>query len=217
MDDDLNDLSTDEIAARLGVEVLCEIGAGDDGKVFLLDDGRALKITSSRVEAGIAMAMLESGRTHRGFPAVHGLWWTEVVAVFPCGARRSYTTYVIVRDEVADVFDGSDPASEAAWDEAVHSLNEGWRDGRWDWIEAAVSSPGGKALIPVYSALLWARDALGVVVRDVGPGSLGRLPGGGIVIRDFSRGVVPDALLQRVEARDFARVPDEPASSPSMG
>jgi hypothetical protein len=209
-------IEPDGMAERLGTTVLCQLGQGDDGVAHLLEDGRVMKVTSSSTEAAVSAVFARSG--HRGLPRVDGVWRTVGAAVFPDGTRREYSRYVIVREEAADVFDDFDDDDDAErcreWRAAVHMLGEGWNDD-WQLVLDAVGSTDGRRLIPVYSALLWARDKLGIEIRDIRPSAIGVADDGRVVIRDFGRAIVPDEYMAVVARGEIPDLPEAPEPSPS--
>ena len=126
-----------EVGRRLGVEMTEELGMGDDGTVYALADGRALKLTSSRIEAAIALAL--SGESpHVGLPEFHGVWRIRGAMTWP-GGSREYTRYAILRNRMEDVC----APDKDVWFEAVHDLNEGWRTGDWEFQKKGLMAAQG--------------------------------------------------------------------------
>lgn len=205
----------ESIAARLGGEILCDLGPGDDGEVYLLEDRRALKLTGSMLEASIADALASHGKPHSAFPAIESVhWFTSSIDI--AGTKREFTRYAILREEIPEVLEDPEPDQVELWSAAVRMLGQGWYQNDFKAIQDAIELWPGRGLLPVYSGLLWAKIYLGVDVRDIRPSNLGKRADGSIVIRDFGRADVPEAVMAKVRALSIPEVPEEPALAPAI-
>ncbi len=94
-----------DLAEALGHEPLCDVGVGIDGRVYLLADDFALKVTVSEIEAG-PVPDPAGGRRGRGPGRSASSGSTTFFRVtLPDGG----TAYAVIREDVEDVF--PDPAS----------------------------------------------------------------------------------------------------------
>jgi hypothetical protein len=207
----LNSSDGEEIAARLDVEIFIDVDRGDDGKVFLLEDGRILKVTSSKQEAALALAMHEAQARGEGFPGlpkIDGVYWFKS-QIEVQGTLYDFENYVLLREDMQDLF-FDDEEQEAIWKYCLRHLNWGWSERDQKHIDHALESWDGPQLREVYDGLLWAEQHFGIRILDIRASNLGISPSGMIGMRDLSRGEVPEPRLQRVKSLDFERMPPMP-------
>jgi hypothetical protein len=195
------------VAAQLGVVVVSTLGMGDDGTAYRLSDGRVLRATSSLQEVAIALALkdcADNGLDHPGFPKIHGVWWFKDTLEMN-GVEYPYISRVLIRDEVPNIGEASVFAGEpAVWRNALDCFGYGWAEAKQEYVDFALGKE--PALQNTLDALVWASEALGVKVLDIRRPSNFGIVDGRVGIRDFSRAIVPAAMLLRVEQSAFEQL-----------
>lgn len=194
---------TEEVHDLLGVRAASGPLEGNQGRVWLLEDGRALKLTTSPEEAATAIALMEAPAPHGSLPRVSAVHW------IPFG--HSYSAdriiYAVLREEMPD------PAIpiglERRWRASFELFRRGWERGG-----AAALARGlamwrgcGDELSELLDCLSWVRGSLGIRLLDLEPGNVGRLPGRGLAPRDFGVAELPGAMRGRVSALEFEPLP----------
>ena len=198
------------VADVLGVEIREEYGDGEDGSVFLLDDGRVMKVTWSATEAAICLGLMEAQETHGCHPAVP---WVSLVAMheteecvpLPDGTTRRHAIrrYVVIRDDMPDPRMPYD--RQGGWRLDLDSIalwaSEGWLG---DPPELVSPPRLREDALSVAASLQWIEAVTGALVTDLHDGNVGRTPAGGVGMRDLGRadGVRQD-LMDRVRAGDL--------------
>lgn len=200
----------EEVAARLGLEILCELGEGAAGAAFLLEDGRVLKVTSSMPEATVAGMLMDrqvDSKAAHGFPRID-----QVVAMDTSvevnGVDYAIRSYAIVREEVADIVnDGPGGNDLMYWAFAMDVVGRARAlKTAMDFGPAAYCAPHAEA---VYDAIAWAARDLGVAIDDIRSSNLGVVEGK-LVVRDFAPDTLPDRLLDR--ASSIPTIPERVAA-----
>ncbi|AOG02797.1 hypothetical protein [Bosea sp. RAC05] len=207
---------SDAIAQRLGLEIMCDLGSGDDGSAYLLEDGRVLKLTGSMTEAAISYAFSLRAKLHPAFPAIHEVHWFKS-SVEIQGTQREFVRYAILREEIAEVLEDPSRGEIELWRRASSMFGQGWQNNQFPLIDQAIAMWPGRGLLGLYSGLLWARVHLGFDIGDVRGSNIGRRADGSLVLRDFGRAVLPEAVLACARTLEFPEVPDEPGMLPRMG
>lgn len=200
------------MAARLGLSLARYIDAGSHGCVYLLDDGRILKVTASEGEAARSLLLMEAqseGRGCPGFPRID-----RVVAMRPTSDDGGETAcFGIVREEAADLPTGWKGGNDLPlWMMALGMLGEARRDGR----ELADLGPAAHCKAHVakaYDAIAWAASTLGFAIDDVRTSNFG-MAGDRFVIRDF--GPDDDAADVAGTVARIESIPDLARSAPAL-
>ncbi len=206
----------DAIAQRLDLEIMCDLGSGDDGSAHLLEDGRVLKLTGSMTEAAIAHTFSLREQLHPAFPAIHEVLWFQS-SVEIQGTHREYVRYAILREEIPEVLEDPIDSEIELWRRAGSMFGQGWQHGHFRLIEQAIDLWPGRGLLGLYSGLLWAKVHLGIEIGDVRGSNIGRRADGSLVLRDFGRAVLPEAVLAHARTLAFPEVPVEPSLLPRPG
>ena len=182
--------------------------SGDDGTVHWLEDGRMLKITSSKVEAAICLALLDlqaSGHSHPCLPRIDGIGCFEVDVDLSPHAEGTLplTRYAIVRESFDDHFQDGGEAS--LMDHALSLAKYGWvNDHRPSTDEAAaVWGNRGRQITDVIDGIAWLKGRTGILIGDVRVSNVGQSAAGRSGMRDLGRGSVPPEYLQRVDGGDI--------------
>ena len=194
-----------DLAEALGHEPMCDVGVGIDGRVYLLADDFAMKVTLSEVEAGLCRILLEAGEAGT---RPECLFWVN--DVFRTTLPDGGTAYVVIREDVEDVFPDPQAADRdhvREWGNTVSYLAAAWETDRPDRRYMARRwSPPDCRIDDVFEGLDWLREHAGVVVQDLGVDNLGRRPTGHICVRDLGRGAVHGNAV----AEALSRIPDMP-------
>lgn len=193
-----------QASADLGVTIERELGQGDDGTAYLLTNGRVLRKTHSRQEIAIAQALMQQSAPHPAFPTIYGVW-RQLSFIEYNGQRFDTVNLYLIRDEMAHVPIEQFGIDIDDWKAALRTLNHGWN--RDDAQCLALAAKQHETIGQIYEALMWAREALGVKIADIGRISNTGWINGRIGIRDFSRAVVPDSMLDAVNAGQFPSLP----------
>ena len=218
MDGDADHRGGYAIAAGLGLDAFVDL-SGDDGTVYLLDDGRVIKVTANGNEAALALALQDlqrEGRSHPGVPRIDAVYWQvrQVdLSAFGLSAREELTSYAILRESLDDR-PQEDDERHALWTLALSHLNWGWTHGDARHIAHAQQlwKGEGDEIDQVLASLEWIRSSTGVQVRDIRASNLGVSEDGHTGVRDLGRSEVPEHLLERVRQRGFPQLPVQEAA-----
>lgn len=172
------------LETSLELEILVEIGAGIQGRCYLLDDQKVFKITDCEEEAVFASHLVDN--PHDLFPHVASVHRMED----DFGAF-----FAIIREEIGDVFDEMN--DEAGNKERICRIVWPFLNGSYDLSEDAVFSLAVKKhpediqkLTGVYLALNDYVEHTGINVTDLVFSNIGRADDDRFVIRDFGRNTI---------------------------
>lgn len=195
--------SEDELFERVslpGKEPICCFGAGAQGIVFMLEDGRFLKVTEDRQEA--AFAILLEDRMESLFPHI------DSVCRLQFGGKELYAIY---REGVDDLFSQDEPSwlTEAitkAWNAAAYD-----RPRRPDALKSLAGvDPKRASLLQSLIDDLAGRAELGDIgVFDLHVDNIGVAEDGRYVVRDFGFNSLSDERIEDL----LTGAPDLQASS----
>lgn len=203
-----------ELAAAMGLTATRHFNDGEDGTVYLLDDGRVLKITDSEPEAAICLRLLDlriEGKGHPSVPLVDSVTWIEDTANEPeeDGSRAVY--YAILREDFGDV--SYVEIDETEWEAVLGRLNGAWKSGSEEAIRQAMPTwdPYLSLATELMDGLRWIREHVGATVLDLREPNVGVGGSRQVGMRDLSRARLPGHIVERVFERDFPQAP-RPAS-----
>lgn len=172
------------LEASLELEILVEIGAGIQGRCYLIDDQKVFKITDCEEEAVFASHLVDN--PHDLFPQVTSVHRME---------DEFGAFFAIIREEIGDVFDEMN--DEAGNKERICRIVWPFLNGSYDLSEDAVFSLAVKKhpediqkLTGVYLALNDYVEHTGINVTDLVFSNIGRADDDRFVIRDFGRNTI---------------------------
>jgi hypothetical protein len=204
-----------EIAAWLGAPVEREYHDGQDSSVYLLADGRILKITDSACEAALCLNLKDiqtKGYTHPSVPTIGSVLWVAS----PDDPDSFY--YIILRDDFTE-FDWHEVDGEI-WSDSLFHVSTRWRREDYNGALRATTGllePYGALARDVLIGLEWILMATGVKVSDIRSQNVGVSPSGRAGLRDLGRCLkMPQILMKRVVERDFEQLPREVLTDPAL-
>lgn len=206
-----NDAEAVLVTAALGLDEPWFSMGGDEGTVHFLEDGRVLKLTSSKSEAALCMALLEAqetGMSHPCLPRIDSLHWFEVeVDLSPMvEGPVSLDRYAIVRESFEDHF--HDEVQSASFSMALAYVQRWVCQGDEDDVTRALTVwKEGSEVSDIVDGLRWLRERAHIVLGDVRPSNVGVSRSGRSGMRDLGRAEVPQRLLDRVLTRDMPALP----------
>ena len=193
----------DIIAVEHGIRIKRPLGFGDDGSVFLLEDGRVMKLTTSRDEAVLCTHLAMDRTAYWPLPTVHAVSWHAAPGVHG-------DCWVVIREDVPDLWQSADTFSDdacmakaEAWDAAHHryySGETGWPDDGHRAAQACIEdwAAYGTEMGLLMEALSFVGERLGVAIQDWRTTNVGRSADGRVVMRDLSRCVLPTWMYDAV-------------------
>lgn len=190
-----------QLASTLGLSIRLDSIShdGGDATVYLLDDGKVLKITDSIEDAAISHALLglDKDGLHPCVPRVDLVGRLEDWENAEDGVPATW--YVIVREDFSDLdYYGPD---EEEWEDLLQHLNSAWRNGndaRVAKMFHAAQKEAEDALCNIISGLGFLRETFGVTVLDIRASNVGISASGHAGMRDFGWAKIPSALLDAV-------------------
>lgn len=208
-----------DLAEALGLRATRVFEDGEEGSVYLLEDGRVLKITDSPTEAAIGLRLMElqdEGVSHPSVPRIDAVMWVEDVDNEPetDGSRETY--YAVIREDFADV--SYVEIDEHEWRRDLYRFHSAWKTGRREAILRALPEhePCRSPALELLEGLDWVAGHLGIRLRDVQASNVGVGGAGRVGLRDLGRADHPHGFLDRVKALDFPEAPRlEPARAPA--
>lgn len=216
-----------ELANSMGLRVV-RTHHGDEGSVYVLDDGRVLKITSSGTEAAIALQLLDAqaaGSGHPSVPAIDRVLWindTDSQDLTDEG-YGPFPWFVVIREDFAD-FPVPQSMSER-WDASLMRLQGALDMDDRDRMRQVIAQGESMAdrLREVADGLVWTLEMTGFSMMDIRPINLGIGRAGALGLRDLGRADVaygrPKRALMamdRVRRLDFDEARLEPSFSPVL-
>ena len=187
----------EEVAARLGVEILFEYVGGAHGNAYQLDGGRVLKV--SHVASDAAMAALLLGRQREGldthpYPRIDSVHAFESSVEFQ-GSHYALRMYAVVREEAEDIDNGWPGGDDGPhWRHALDLVEKARRARRRRMPDLGLAAHCAPHVEAARDALAWTRRELGAEITDVRTANFG-LVEGRLVIRDFQPYEMTPALL----------------------
>lgn len=201
-------LTVDDVAERLGVELLDMRKHRPGREDWITHDGRLLRFTSDPTDTAVSLAVHEAvgeGLIHPGLPWIDGVWWHELWRPGPGGGIMPYRVAIILREQLDEFDVAADPDRTG---DVAGVFAQGWETDHWPYLEHALFDPAlGPRFRTVYSALLWLRLKLGVTIAPDGIDDLGLRDGQTGVIDRFVGGLVPDPIMQRATCWRFGGLP----------
>lgn len=194
---------TDEALDLIGLRAVGGPQDGTQGRIWLLEGGRVLKLTTSPDEAAAALAILDAPSPHPSLARVDAVHWVPYGTTF----SRDRVIYAVLREEMPAV--AVPPHLETEWLSAFDAFRRGWERGSASALSQGLERwrPHGTELDELLDCLGWMRDTLGIRLLDLQPGNVGRLPGRGVAPRDLGVGDFPETHLDRVRDLRFEPLP----------
>jgi hypothetical protein len=171
-----------------GVTVKKLLPRGKDGIVAMLTDGRILKITTSKIEAAIAITCATGTFRHPSVPHFHSAHAIDG------------TCWAIIRDDVSD----ATPAHPMNRARALYNI--AWSDGDDKLAENILNDarPHGPWLDQLHQGLRALKNSLGIRITDLSADNVGICKTGRIGVRDLGRGAADPERIERI----IALIPD---------
>ncbi|WP_315921331.1 hypothetical protein [Mesorhizobium sp. SP-1A] len=195
------------LEASLGLQILAEMGAGIQGRCYLLDDQKVFKITDCEEEAVFASHLVDN--PHVLFPQVASVHRME---------DEFGAFFAIIREEVGDLFNEMNDE-----DGSLHRicrivwpfLTGGYDLSNEPTFQIAMRKcpEDIEKLAAIYRDLKAYTDVTGLSVSDLVFSNIGRADDDRFVIRDFGRNTI---LTSEHAKKAAASIQDVPQPSMKM-